>query len=631
MRKSANILAVVIAMTMGLLLFQNAAPVSDRAALLDPAVFAPAEYVELNPDLKNYSPQALRDHWITYGIHEGRSGAYLFSAREYLATYGDLARAFGTSGFLPALRHYLAHGRGEGRLGRAILHPLIFDGQDYLQYNPDLAALGVDPEADWLKFHWVRYGAAEGRRASADFSSSEYLARYADLARAYGAAGYLNATLHYALSGIREGRIGASTGGDENSSSLTLTAPPLNSQIKGRASNNSQRLIIASFPGDSSTHQLQSMFSSFFESKNPLFSGLDTIRAEVENMQRKAWYRLNQMEEIGLSVATTQGSLLETYDSRSAAVLEAAKEKELYDRSIREGYMAYTWSRNVAAQMMREPTGQTSLTSLARATGILSDSSSAEVVNMIKKLNAYIEKNGGMNSNPSLGVIANPYTSSGAPRNYMRIGAQMSIQVAIPYVDAENIIPGDLGLTLLTGQGDFAGGITISTFDNDNDPDFKNYYETVNHENGHAGLAALGSIAAAELQRNPNDARARELQSVISSLGISELGVTSQSAGSVFSVALPKELQNLAADGSPQFPVIATEVLSFLDAGPLNEAQLREMVIDFGVSASEADQYIEGLKRSPTRQYMMNVIESNSQRLTPPYMMELLHTYGVRK
>ena len=171
-------------------------------------VFDLSAYLQYNPDVANAFPgnSTLQvQHWLTYGINEGRRAHFLFHSAEYLESYGDLRNAFGYN-YSAGIRHYLNHGIPEGRAGVFVLRPEVFDAGWYLGSHGDLlAAYGWDGNA--AKLHFVRWGVNEGRQASPNFSSPTYLARYGDLRGAYG-YDYAAGIRHYILWGIHEGRGG---------------------------------------------------------------------------------------------------------------------------------------------------------------------------------------------------------------------------------------------------------------------------------------------------------------------------------------------------------------------------------------------------------------------------------------
>lgn len=83
----------------------------------------------------------------------------------------------------------------------------VFDPRFYLKKHADVArSVGAD-NIEGARLHWMAYGLKEGRASSANFSVKNYLARYADLRRAYK-TDYEAAVRHYSIYGIREKRSG---------------------------------------------------------------------------------------------------------------------------------------------------------------------------------------------------------------------------------------------------------------------------------------------------------------------------------------------------------------------------------------------------------------------------------------
>ncbi len=116
------------------------------------------------------------------------------SALEYVASYTDLAAAFGTDA-TAGFAHYVDHGHGEGRRAG-------FRGLDYVASHSDLANwLGPDAEAG--ASHYLGYGRAEGRAVT--FNALEYVATHADLMNWLGADAEDGAR-HYIMYGRHEGR-----------------------------------------------------------------------------------------------------------------------------------------------------------------------------------------------------------------------------------------------------------------------------------------------------------------------------------------------------------------------------------------------------------------------------------------
>lgn len=118
-------------------------------------------------DLKAYYT-----HYLNFGITEGRDGTYtnqiciyngvnyapIFDAEYYLNTYADLRNAFGTNR-QAALEHFMFFGMGEGRRASA-----TFDVNLYRSRYSDLQnAFGNDLKSYYT--HYLNYGIQEGRSA----------------------------------------------------------------------------------------------------------------------------------------------------------------------------------------------------------------------------------------------------------------------------------------------------------------------------------------------------------------------------------------------------------------------------------------------------------------------------------
>ncbi len=86
------------------------------------------------------------------------------------------------------------------------IHPAVFNLQEYINLNPDLAAaFGGDPGRTMA--HWLYFGIREGRQAHLTFRVNDYLEGYQDLIAAFG-ADYPRAIDHYIQFGASEGRVG---------------------------------------------------------------------------------------------------------------------------------------------------------------------------------------------------------------------------------------------------------------------------------------------------------------------------------------------------------------------------------------------------------------------------------------
>jgi hypothetical protein len=116
-----------------------------------------------NPDLYRafgYNHDALKAHWLNYGINECRRSSPVFDVRHYLDAHGDLQMALGKNNCAAAVEH------------------------------------------------WHNYGISEGRASHPDFNVMCYLNRYSDLRMSFGAKNYRAGLTHYLEHGRYEGRVG---------------------------------------------------------------------------------------------------------------------------------------------------------------------------------------------------------------------------------------------------------------------------------------------------------------------------------------------------------------------------------------------------------------------------------------
>ena len=83
-----------------------------RATVLDTAFYL-GHYADLKAAFGS-NETAARDHWLRYGLQEGRQSSVAFSIKDYVARYDDLQEAFGAD-YRAALDHWLTFGREEQR------------------------------------------------------------------------------------------------------------------------------------------------------------------------------------------------------------------------------------------------------------------------------------------------------------------------------------------------------------------------------------------------------------------------------------------------------------------------------------------------------------------------------------
>lgn len=93
----------------------EAASQTDRSAYNE--VFDASYYYSAYPDVAaafGMNEKALFEHFVNYGVREGRSGSAEFNPQVYRQNYSDLQAAFGDD-MAAYCRHYVRYGRAEGR------------------------------------------------------------------------------------------------------------------------------------------------------------------------------------------------------------------------------------------------------------------------------------------------------------------------------------------------------------------------------------------------------------------------------------------------------------------------------------------------------------------------------------
>ena len=211
------------------------------------SVFDADYYLNKYPDVNewaNGSKDKALDHFINYGMSEGRRGSEAFDVQSYYNEYPDLRAAFGTD-LASYYSHYLMYGKKEGRhatgcsklKGAAtkaggVDYAPVYDPEFYLSRNGDVekaftkstyGGVTVVDDSAVLR-HFINYGMSEGRRGSEAFDVYSYKTRYLDLRKAYESnlKGYY---LHYLEYGMKEHRNGSSMTGFEG----YIMSPPFTS------------------------------------------------------------------------------------------------------------------------------------------------------------------------------------------------------------------------------------------------------------------------------------------------------------------------------------------------------------------------------------------------------------------
>ena len=185
-------------------------------------------YVGKYEDLRNAfgnDKKALFNHFINYGMKEGRQATPDFNVKIYKDNYADLQNAFMND--LPAYyRHYCVWGKNEGRIANMNINGItssaiglenpvtkygnidysdVYDYNYYINHYADLRIAFEFDDVATLQ-HFVNYGMNEGRQAKSSFDVFKYKERYADLRNAF-CDDLKSYYLHYIYYGKKEGRV----------------------------------------------------------------------------------------------------------------------------------------------------------------------------------------------------------------------------------------------------------------------------------------------------------------------------------------------------------------------------------------------------------------------------------------
>lgn len=183
------------------------------------AVFDAAYYADRYPDLKTAfgnDDSALLQHFIQYGMAEGRQGSPQFDVYSYKNLYPDLRAAFGNN-LKSYYMHYISSGKSEGRKAtgvntlqkpittyNGIDYSAVYDYNYYLKKHSDLAKIYTNDDIGLLA-HFVNCGMSEGRQAKDSFDVFSYRNQYQDLRVAFG-NNLKSYYMHYISNGKAEGR-----------------------------------------------------------------------------------------------------------------------------------------------------------------------------------------------------------------------------------------------------------------------------------------------------------------------------------------------------------------------------------------------------------------------------------------
>ena len=185
------------------------------------AVYNYAYYTSLYADIRaafGDDRQDTLEHFVKYGMSEGRQGCADFNVTIYKDRYADLRQLFGND-LKKYVMHYIEFGKAEGRSGKAeststsisnvyngVNYSAVFNFDYYTSHYADIKTEYGDDEYKALK-HFVEFGMSEGRQGNEEFNVNYYRSHNGDLEKAYG-DNLKSYYLHYLNHGKNEGRLG---------------------------------------------------------------------------------------------------------------------------------------------------------------------------------------------------------------------------------------------------------------------------------------------------------------------------------------------------------------------------------------------------------------------------------------
>lgn len=159
-------------------------------------------YFNLYPDLQRaigYDVVALREHYINFGLKEGRVASYIFDPAYYLNNNKDVKKAFGAKAYEMAYNHFVNYGVNEGRQGSK-----YFGSKFYLNKYTDIGD-SYGKNYSRILEHFANYGINEGRQGSSEFNVNAYKQKNSDLNKAFGNK-WKEYYKHYIIWGQKENR-----------------------------------------------------------------------------------------------------------------------------------------------------------------------------------------------------------------------------------------------------------------------------------------------------------------------------------------------------------------------------------------------------------------------------------------
>ncbi len=167
-------------------------------------------YTMANEDVAvalGYDKEKLYEHWLNFGMAEGRNASMVFNAKYYLEVNPSVKAVVGND-YVAAYEHFVTTGLLVG-----LESSPVFSVKYYLEANQDVAGVFGN---DYVKAanHFNQNALAEGRSGSGNFDYTVYKNCNTDVAQLYGdeIKGYY---IHYINHGRAEGRTAGLGGSNE--------------------------------------------------------------------------------------------------------------------------------------------------------------------------------------------------------------------------------------------------------------------------------------------------------------------------------------------------------------------------------------------------------------------------------
>ncbi len=172
--------------------------------LIEP-FFHEAQYLSMNADVVTAIGLGTfatgLDHFVDFGMAEGRNPSVYFNNMHYLALNADVKAAVQAKTHSSGFEHYVQYGASELRNPSAYFEEVMYD-LVYLDVAVTVLA-GIFRNGFQ---HYMAFGATEGREANLFFNEHLYKKQYSAIAAAITAKTYVNGLEHFIRFGIKEQR-----------------------------------------------------------------------------------------------------------------------------------------------------------------------------------------------------------------------------------------------------------------------------------------------------------------------------------------------------------------------------------------------------------------------------------------